>query len=348
MNKFSLTINDIKRETSETCTICFKQPGLRKIRYKSGQFMTLFFRINGRQYSRSYSFSSSPSINNFLEITVKKIPGGIVSNYINDILKIGDVVEVSEPMGTFIVDESKQNENIYLWGVGSGITPLYSILNEILVTNKAKSINLIYGNKNKDSSIFYDQLRNLQKQFSNIFNLINFYSQEINFIENEVNLKGRISSNFILNLISKDDLFINSIHYICGPRSMKDLIKNELSNFGLPSNSIFEEEFELVIDSKEFNSITNSNVNINFKEKEYQIFVPIGKSILEAALDNNIEIPYSCQTGNCDTCLAKVKSGELKMLGMQNKRKDLTNNEYLLCCSYPLTNQVFLEVEKNI
>ncbi len=130
MTKYSLTIVDIKRETLDTCTLCFKQPGLRKIKYKAGQFITLFLKLNGRNYARAYSFSSAPSCNTLLEVTVKKVPSGIVSNYINTELNIGDVVEVSEPKGTFIVQNLDFSGTVYLWGVGSGITPLFSIIND--------------------------------------------------------------------------------------------------------------------------------------------------------------------------------------------------------------------------
>lgn len=344
MNKYSLTIVDIKKETSETCTICFKQPGLRKIKYKAGQYITLFFRINGRKYARAYSFSSSPNSNSHLEVTVKRVPGGIVSNYVNDELTIGNIVEVSEPLGSFVVCDSSLFDTIYLWGVGSGITPLFSIINELLNTGCNKFIHLIYGNKNVASTIFYNQLRSLENQYPANFKMTNFYSQDVNFIENNNNIKGRINSDFVTSLISQDNNLEKSIHYICGPSNLKNLIKSKLFDFEIPPTSILVEEFELTIESSEFELIKDSSVNIYFQEKEFEIFVPKGKNILEVALDNDIEIPYSCQTGDCNTCKVKVHQGQVKMLGISNKREDLENDEFLLCCSYPLSSQVILEV----
>lgn len=345
MNKYSLNIVDIKKETSETCTICFKLPGLRKIKYKSGQYITLFFNINGRKYARAYSLSSSPSINSYLEVTVKRIPRGIVSNYINNELKIGDIVEVSEPMGNFVIDNSNLSGTIYLWAAGSGITPLYSIINELLNTQSGKSIYLVYGNKNTESTIFYNQLKFLNERYPSIFKMTNFFSQVDDDIESCIIKKGRINSDFVTTLISQDNNYKDSIHYICGPIGLKNVIKSKLLEFEIPSSSILIEEFELVIDPKEFHLIENSNVIFFFKGKEFNVFVPKGKNILEVALDHDIELPYSCQTGSCNTCKARVCQGQLKMLGLENQREDLAVNEFLLCCSYPLTGQVTLEIE---
>lgn len=99
MKQYTLTIQDIRKETKDTITLCFKQPGLRKIKYQAGQYIILMVRINGRKYARPYSFSSAPSVDSFLEVTVKRVCNGIVSNYINDQIKIGDSIEVLEPMG---------------------------------------------------------------------------------------------------------------------------------------------------------------------------------------------------------------------------------------------------------
>ena len=99
--KYTLSVQDIRSETDETITLCFKQPSLRKIKYQAGQYITLIVMINGRKYARPYSFSSSPSIDSSLEVTIKRVSQGIVSNYLNTEVKIGDVIEVLEPMGDF-------------------------------------------------------------------------------------------------------------------------------------------------------------------------------------------------------------------------------------------------------
>jgi ring-1,2-phenylacetyl-CoA epoxidase subunit PaaE len=345
MNRYSLTIKEIRKETNDTITLCFKQPGLRKIKYQAGQYLTLIVRINGRKYARPYSFSSAPSVDEKLEVTVKRVPNGKVSNYINDEVKVGDVVEVMEPMGDFTFDALNPERTIYLWGVGSGITPLYSLTKEILKTQSNTKIHLVYGNKLKESSIFSKQLLHLQQENADVFKLTHFYSQENIINEGKEVLKGRITPDFVSNLVSQNANCKESLHYICGPIGLKETVKNALFKLNIPSSSVFIEDFELVIDPKELESLEDCKVSLLFDGVITNLFIPKGKSILEIALDNKIEIPYSCQTGNCNTCKGIVKNGQLKMLGLTKERDDLAQDEFLLCCSYPLTSEVSVEVK---
>jgi ring-1,2-phenylacetyl-CoA epoxidase subunit PaaE len=275
---------------------------------------------------------------------VKRVPNGIVSNYINSELKVGDVVEVLEPMGDFIYESSNTTHPIFLWGVGSGITPLFSIIKEVLLNQPDTPIHLIYGNKNEESTIFKNQLSLLKQEYPSVFSMAKFYSQIDNLIESNTIHKGRISSEFVTNLVAQQKNFKGTMHYICGPKSLKDTIQRSLRELDVPSSSIFVEEFELVIDPKELEDVKDSKVTIFFQGEKSEIFVPKGKSVLDVALDNNIEIHYSCQTGNCNTCKAKLKEGQLKMLGLTKEREDLAQDDFLLCCSYPLTNNINLEV----
>jgi ring-1,2-phenylacetyl-CoA epoxidase subunit PaaE len=174
--------------------------------------------------------------------------------------------------------------------------------------------------------------------------MTNFYSQLVKIKEIDAIHKGRISSQFVTSLVAQHKNIKESVHYICGPKSLKDTIKNSLLDLEVPSSSIYIEEFELVIDPKELESVEDCRVTVNFQRELSEIFVPKGKSILDIALDNDIEIPYSCQTGNCNSCKAKLKEGQLKMIGLTKERDDLTQDEFLLCCSYPLTNSISIEV----
>lgn len=344
MPTFTIKIIKIEKETNGSITLCFKQPALRKIKYKAGQYITLIVRINGRKYARPYSFSSAPSVDATLDVTVKRIPNGVVSNFVNTELKVGDVVEVLEPMGDFTYENIKPKQTIFLWGVGSGITPLFSIIKEVLYNLPDTFIHLIYGNKNQDSTIFRNQLNLLKQEYPTVFSMTNFYSQLDHVIESNSIHKGRISSEFVTHLVSQHKNVKESVHYICGPKGLKDTIQKSLIDLEVPSSSIFVEEFELVIDPNELEDVEDSKVTVFFQGEQSDFFVPKGKSILDVALDNDIEIPYSCQTGNCSSCKGKLKEGQLKMIGLTKEREDLAQDEFLLCCSYPLTNSISIEV----
>ncbi|OXA97467.1 hypothetical protein B0A75_16020 [Flavobacterium oncorhynchi] len=342
MKNYTLKVQEIKRETDDTVTLCFKQPGLKKIKYLAGQYLTLQFRINNRRYIRPYSFSSTPIIDSTLNVTIKRVPGGIVSNYINDFIKIEDVIEVQEPLGDFIFEEEESIKSIVFWGVGSGITPLFSMIKELLVAKPSIDIYLVYGNKSRSSVIFYKELEKLRLTYSDRFKIYYFYSKEDFFDAESHNFKGRINSDFVSNLIKKIDQ--PTRHYICGPIGLKNTIKESLLSLTGNLDNFFSEDFEIVKNPEDFKDILNQDIILNFQGIENKITIKKGNSILEDALEIGLELPYSCQTGNCSTCKATLRSGEIKMIGLSKPRTDLNENEYLLCCSYPVTNNVCVEI----
>lgn len=342
MKNYTLKVQEVRRETDDTVTLCFKQPGLKKIKYQAGQYLTLQFRINGRRYIRPYSFSSTPLIDSTLDVTVKRVPGGLVSNYINDTVKIGDVIEVQEPLGDFIFEEMEAVKSVVFWGVGSGITPLFSMIKQLLTAHPLINIHLVYGNKSKTSVIFNDELENLKFNYSERFTIFNFYSKEDFFNDDSHNFQGRINSNFVENLIKNVEH--PTRHYICGPIGLKNTIKESLLNLTGNLNNVFAEDFELVKNPEDFKDIFDREILLDFEGKESKIVIGKGNSVLESALETGLELPYSCQTGNCSSCKATLLSGELKMIGLDKPRTDLNSNEFLLCCSYPLSENIKLSI----
>jgi ring-1,2-phenylacetyl-CoA epoxidase subunit PaaE len=189
----SLKVAKIKRETIDTITVCMRQPGLKKIKYKPGQYITLVVHVNGRKYLRPYSFSSCPGIDEFLEITVKRVANGVVSNHINDMIKEGDTLEVMPPMGDFVYNFDKKVNTAYFWGVGSGITPLLSLLKSILYSAYDTKVLLIYGNRERESTIFFKELEDLQNHFQNRFRVIHFNTIFTVNSDNPLLIQGRIT-----------------------------------------------------------------------------------------------------------------------------------------------------------
>lgn len=342
MKNYTLKVQEVKRETDDTVTICFKQPGLKKIKYLAGQYLTLQFRINGRRYIRPYSFSSSPLIDSTLNVTIKRVHGGIVSNHINDHVKVDDVIEVQEPLGDFIYEADDSVKTVIFWGVGSGITPLFSIIKELLSSDSYINICLVYGNKSKTSVIFRDELEKLKLAYAKRFKIYYFYSKEEFFDNESHHFHGRINTDFITDLIEKTDGPLR--HYVCGPIGLKNSIKDSL--FALTKNldNLYSEDFEIIKNPEDFKDIFKQEVVLNFQGNDNKIIVNKGNSILEEALEIGLELPYSCQTGNCSTCKATLISGDMKMIGLSKPRTDLNENEYLLCCSYPLTKNVCVEI----
>jgi len=340
---YTLKVQEVRIETNDTVTLCFKQPGLKKIKYIAGQYLTLQFRINGRRYIRPYSFSSTPLIDSTLEVTVKRVPGGVVSNYINDMVKVDDVIEVQEPLGDFVFKPEESIKSVVFWGVGSGITPLFSMIKHLLANHSSLDVYLVYGNRSSSSVIFKEKLEELKKRYPNNFKIHSFYSKEEFFIEDSHTFKGRINSDFVEKLLK--DIESPSQHFICGPIGLKNIIRESLTKLGQNLDNVFSEHFEIVKNPEDFKNIENREILLNFQGIDNKITINKGNSILEEALEIGIELPYSCQTGNCSTCKGNVLSGDLKMIGLDKPRTDLANDEFLLCCSYPLTDNIYIEIK---
>ncbi len=339
MVSYTLKIIKIIPETKDSCTICFKQPTLRKVKYLPGQYITLVVIINNRKYKRPYSLSSAPGIDDTLNITVKRMFQGVVSNHLMDVVKEGDMLEVMEPIGDFVYDSSSNSNELFLWGAGSGITPLMSILKVALKREDIK-ITLVYCNKSKQETIFYDQLIQLREQYKKNFSVLLFCTNE----QNNDTIYGRITECYILDILS-NTLIDNTQHYICGPVGLKDNVKLALAKFNIKQNQVFSEDFEHIINEDELQNVKSTFVELKKGEYKLRIEVTRGKSILEAALDGQIDLPYSCQTGSCTLCKAKLLSGEVKQISTEALEHDIAPDEKLLCCSYPLTDNILFEIE---
>lgn len=342
MQTYTLKVVEIRHETADTVTLCFKQPALKKIKYLSGQYLTLIFRINGRRYIRPYSFSSTPMVDATLDVTVKRVPNGIVSNHINDVIQIGDSIEVMSPMGDFVLPEDMDCEAVFLWAAGSGITPLYSIAKKIL-NDYPINVNLIYGNRKSDTVIFNDAINQLLLDYSERLRIWHFHTEAVIDEALPYIVQGRIDAEKVLKGVS--NIYVQqSLHFICGPVGLKGAVKKSLQERNVPLTSIFSEDFELVKDPADFEDIDTQTIQLNFKEEAYSLEIVKGKSILEAALDANIELPYSCQTGNCSSCKGRILNGQVRMIGLTNRREDLSDNECLLCCAHPISENVTIEI----
>jgi len=343
MQTYTLKVVEIRQETVDTVTLCFKQPALKKVKYKAGQYLTLIFRINGRRYIRPYSFSSAPVVDSTLEVTVKRVPNGIVSNHINDVVKVGDSIEVMSPMGDFFLPEDNNCEAVFLWGAGSGVTPLYSIAKKILNENLSVKVNLVYGNRRRDTVIFDAAIDQLRLNHPDQLRVWHFHTEAVIDEALPHVVQGRINAELVLDVVNEIDIQ-RGLHFICGPIGLKISVKKSLEERNVPLDAIFSEDFELVKDPADFEGIDTETIQLDFKGETHFLEIIKGRSILEAGLDANIELPYSCQTGNCSSCKGKVLNGKVRMIGLTKQRQDVLADECLLCCSHPITEKVIIEI----
>jgi len=343
---YSLKVLRVITETQDTVTVSFKQPALKKVKYIPGQYLTLVFSINGRRYIRPYSLSSAPDVDATLDVTVKRVPGGVVSNHIVDTVKEGDIIQVMAPMGDFVLpDTDLTSKQLVLWGAGSGITPLMSIAKYALAKGIAKHVMLVYGNRSNESEIFSDQIAAMKASYPDQFSSLHFYTQlSVDPDTNPYIVQGRIDPQQVVSVIREFHALEDTLHYICGPVGLKESARSVLTGLGVQENDIFSEDFEIVRNPADMEDVITANISITLNGVSSVVEVARGKSILEASLDAGVELPYSCQTGSCKVCRGTLLSGKLKTIGIAHLPEELNDDEYLLCCSFPLEAGIDISV----
>jgi len=227
--------------------------GLQKdFNFKQGQSLSMRTTINNEEVRRTYSICSSP-LDNEWKVAIKKVDGGLFSSFANSELKKGDVLEVMQPVGKFYVELNPANTNNYLgFAAGSGITPVLSIIKTTLRTEPNSSFTLVYGNKNRHSIIFFEELEGLKNKYLDRFNLINILSRErtdatINF--------GRINTEKLTELEKLVDYASFDEAFVCGPEEMIFCVKDFLEAKGIDKKKI---HFELFTTPGQKKSIVNS------------------------------------------------------------------------------------------
>ena len=353
MSKFhQLKVLDIKKETKDATSLAFHVPHelYETFNYKPGQYVTLKFNLNGEEVRRSYSLCSSPVIEEPLRVGVKRVKNGLVSNHINDNIKVGDTVEVMSPDGRFFADVKKGNyKTYYLFSAGSGITPILSILKTVLFTEERSYVHMIYGNRSQDSIMFDEELKQLQEAYKDRFILVQSLSRpKSNWSDlwtsskEQPFRKGRVDSEAVKWFLNEYPPYAqNAEYYICGPGTMIENTKKALKNIDVPDDRIFIESFGGTDLKDTTEAFENAKLTAHLDGEIVNTSIPKGKTILRTLLDAGKEPPYSCEGGVCSTCMCKLKSGKVHMkTNLALTDKDLEQGYILSCQSIPLTENV--------
>jgi len=342
----NLKIIQIIEETTEAKSFVFENVGGEKINYLPGQFLTFIFNTNGREIRRSYSISSTPEIDEHIKITVKKIENGEISRFFNNDVKVGDQISSLPPAGRFTLNVNNCFErDVFLIAGGSGISPLYSNLKNILANEHLSNVKLIYANKNESTTIFYKNLIELEKKYASQFKIINIYSSPL---ENS-HLSPQRLNNFLFEKLIKENLKFerhDAQFLICGPSEMIRMAQITLHFMGFVNDQIKKENFIIKPAPQPFNlNAETRTIKIRIKEKTHLLSIPPNKFILQVALENHINLPYSCKGGRCSTCTTRLISGKVKMvINDVLTDQDLANGWILTCTAQPETDEVEIEI----
>jgi len=349
MTKFhQLKIKGINKNTDNAVIIDFITPHDLKtfFKFKAGQYITLKTEINSKEIRRDYSICVSPKSGE-LKVAVKIVEGDDFSVYANNFLKANNVLEVAPPQGRFVFEPIRSiKRTIVAFAAGSGITPIISILKTVLEEEPLSTFVLVYGNKTPRDTIFYSELLLLKSKYPIRFKLELIFSQ----YDEENTLFGRIDKNTVEYIVK--DKYKNlelDLFYLCGPETMTAATSEALQKHGVEKDNIHFELFTTsatTIEAIKPTANGNAEITLLLDGKDYSFNMPQKKNILDSALDEDIDVPYSCQSGVCSSCIAKLTEGKVNML--QNNiltNSDIDNGLILTCQAQPLTSKVILSYD---
>lgn len=344
-----LSVKSIERQTADAVSISFNVPDALQedFQFKAGQYITLKTFINGKEVRRDYSLCVTPGSNE-LTVAVKEVEDGVFSTFANRSLQVGDELEVGLPNGRFVFEpDASKTRTIAAFAAGSGITPVISIVKTLLEEEPNSSAVLVYGNKTPEDTIFYNELQLLQSNYSGRFYLVNVYSRS----DVEGALFGRIEKSTINYALKNKFKDLNiECYYLCGPEAMINTTTNVLLENGVDKEAIRFELFTASTQSLDEDQLDipegTTQITVLVDDEETTFVMPQQKTILEAALAQNIDAPYSCQGGVCSSCIAKLTEGEASM--RQNNiltDSELAEGLILTCQAHPTTTKVVVDYD---
>jgi len=338
----SLTVEYIREEAHNFKTFTFREG--HRIKYESGQFITLVDRSGKEEIRRSYSIISSPGLNEPLSIAVKRIDNGFFSRKLVDHTRVGDQFLTTGAAGFFCLPENIQSiDRIYFFAAGSGIAPVLSLIKTVLHDYPHVFISLVYSNTSNKSTAFYNLLRNLEENHPAQMQLHFLFSSKSDL------RKARLNRELLLEFLTINTIDRQKIlFYTCGPENYMRMIHFLLIEEGFPEANIKKEDFNTGTKKRVYRPPPDKNTYrfiLEFNDRIFQFHVPYPESILQAAKKMNLNLPYSCEIGKCGSCAAICKSGKVWMSDNEVlTEKELEKGLVLTCTGHPQMGDVVLQI----
>lgn len=358
-NFYTLQVKGVKQETDNAVIVTFDVPSDLKEKFTAqhGQYITVRFTINGKEERRAYSLCSSPSVDKNLQIGVKRVNNGLVSNHINDQLKKGASIEVMPPQGHFNTKLDHNNSKDYfLMAAGSGVTPMMSILKTVLEEEPKSNVYLFYGNRNENTIMFQAELETLEKRYAGQLKVIHTLTKPSVRKEGGVfglfakkivdwnGKKGRIDARTAKEIITENRKGNRPTEcFLCGPESMMRTVEDTLKSLGIDEKNIHIEWFTpptVAGEGKEIHG-DGAKATVIMNGKTIELNLLPNETILDGLLRIDEDPPYSCMSGACSTCVCKIQKGAAEMERCLALSDDEVKNGYLLSCSaIPTTDEI--------
>jgi len=327
-----LRVQRVIRETREARSIVFEVPaGLAGIfAYEAGQFITIRALLDGESHLRSYSMSSSPAVDAELRVTVKRVPGGLISNWLNDAVGEGDVLEVTPPGGSFVLGPG--GHDIVAFAAGSGITPVFSILKTSLAAT-GRGARLLYANSDRAAAIFGDELDALAAR----------YPGRLAVEHHEDLVRGFIDRDEVTRVARNAG---DAAYYICGPGGFMETVEAGLRDLRVDQSMVHIERFTPAGEPPEAAPADGGTVIIRLAGKTVCAAHRRDSTLLQTARSAGLRAPSSCEAGTCATCMARVVRGHAVMRNNEALTADEVAEGWVLTCqAVPVTPVVEVAYE---
>ncbi len=339
-----IPVDGVERLTPDSVKITFAVPAelTEQFRFQAGQHLTIQHRTDGQKIRRNYSICS-PATSGTLAIGIRRIDGGAFSTYACDTLQAGDVLDLMTPTGSFGAPlEPLAVRDYVAVAAGSGITPILSIIATTMAIETESRFTLIYGNRTADTTMFAAELDDLEARYVDRLRVVHVRSGDPH---HPTALRGRIDYPLLRRVLGEAFLSVDR-WYLCGPAELVTDVRSDLIADGVDEECVNLELFrgaDRHVSDQEF---TGAQLTIALSGTSHSVELAPGETVLEAALKNDIDAPYSCLGGACGTCTAKLVAGTVTM----EQNFALTSAEvaagYVLTCqSHPTVDALSVDYD---
>ncbi|WP_153800823.1 flavin reductase family protein [Foetidibacter luteolus] len=308
--------------------------------YSPGQFITFVFEKANGQDRRSYSFSSSPALQEAMQVTVKRVENGAYSRHMLNHLQPGDILTTSGISGYFRLPENFSGTScLFFFAAGSGITPVFSLVKTALHTTQLPIV-LVYSNRSPQDAIFYERLQQMEKEFTGRFKVRYLFSNIRDVY------KSRLSNWLLLQLLQEYNVDRkHTLFYMCGPFVYMQMIMITLLTESVPPQHLHKEDFSMLprIHKPKPPDTAPHEAEIHINNRVHILTVQYPDNILSAAKKQQIQLPYSCQAGRCGSCAATCTRGQVWMAYNEILTDDeVAAGRVLTCQGYPVNGNVVI------
>ena len=339
----TLRVGRVVPETGDATSYVLEVPPelLSVFAYRSGQFCTFRVPVDGQSYVRCYSMSSSPAVDPELRVTVKRTTGGVVSNWLNDHLAPGDLVEVAKPAGFFRLTAGRGD--LVAFSAGSGITPVISLVKSALATT-TRTVRLLYANRDGDDIIFRSEIDELKERHGERLMVTHHLDAERGFIRPDT--VRRFAED-----AEHSDGADDAEFYLCGPAPFMDVVEAALLDHGVDPAHVHIERFtpgQWPPEQDPVDLSTTTRITVELGGRKETTDHRPGTTLLQTARQLGMSPPFSCESGSCATCMAKLIEGSVSMHVNNALTEDEVDDGWVLTCqSLPTSPLVHVRYEED-